>query len=81
MENLLVSIKNDGLLNSVGLRELDLDNLESGDIDLFKLPYSIDQDGEKVVYFDQWQLWLKHYIMPNDFYYVSPRKIIVSKPF
>ncbi|KOC58573.1 hypothetical protein WH47_09467 [Habropoda laboriosa] len=69
MENLLDSLKNDSLLNSVGLRELDLDNLESGDIDLFNLPYSIDQDGEKVVYFDQWQLWLKHCIMTSDFYY------------
>lgn len=38
------------LLSSVGLRVLDLDNLQSGDIEKFKLPYSIDSDSKKVVF-------------------------------
>lgn len=69
------------VLQDCGLRVLDLYNLESGDIDFFKLPYTIDQDGEKVVYFDQWQLWLKHYMSEDDYYLIDESKIILQRPF
>lgn len=67
------------LLSSVGLRVLDLDNLQSGDIEKYKIPFSIDGDLEKVVYFDQWQLWITHYMNTQDYFIIDDRKIIVEK--
>ena len=67
------------LLSSVGLRVLDLDNLQSGDIEKYKIPFSIDGDLEKVVYFDQWQLWITHYMNTQDYFIIDERKIIVEK--
>lgn len=67
------------LLSSVGLRVLDLDNLQSGDIEKYKIPFSIDGDLEKVVYFDQWQLWVTHYMNTQDYFIIDDRKILVEK--
>lgn len=76
------------LLSSVGLRVLDLDNLQSGDIEKYKIPFSIGGDLEKVVYFDQWnismlknqwQLWITHYMNVQDYFIIDDRKIIFKK--
>lgn len=66
------------LLSSVGLRVLDLDNLQAGDIDEYKIPFSIGGDLKKVVYFDQWQLWITHYMLSDDYFIIDDRKIIVK---
>lgn len=67
------------LLSGVGLRVLDLDNLQAGDIEKYKIPFSIDGDLEKVVYFDQWQLWITHYMNTDDYFIIDDRRIIVEK--
>lgn len=73
-----ISLKPD-LLSNAGLRVLDLDNLQWIDIDKFKIPFSINENLEKVVHFDQWQLWIKHYMFAEDYFVIDDRKILVAK--
>lgn len=67
------------LLSSVGLRVLDLDNLENHDIEKYKIPFSIGGDLQKVVYYDQWQLWITHHMNAQDYFIIDDRRILVEK--
>lgn len=68
-----------GLLSSVGLRVLDLDNLEPGDIEKYKIPFYIGGNREKLVSLDQWQLWIKHYMYSDNYFIIDEKRILVRK--
>lgn len=79
MENFQNEAQANVFLSFYGLRVLDLDNLQCGDIKKYNLPYSIDADFEQVVYFDQWELWIKDYLEPDDYFRVSDRVILIDR--